>query len=142
MLAGSRQSRPRSARQLGGAPLNRYTGPDHRLRRCDVKSDGHDDVTQLCQMKLLRQIAAGIVCTHGNTAPLDPNETNELSMANSRFNIRKMIKDGLIIRKAEEDGCSPNRGGCWLAAGEAGQEALDNLVRCLAVSCTAESASL
>merc|ERR1711988_146088 len=31
---------------------------------------------------------------------LDPNETNEISMANSRFNIRKLIKDGLIIRKA------------------------------------------
>merc|ERR1711920_590848 len=26
--------------------------------------------------------------------------TNEISMANSRFNIRKLIKDGLIIRKA------------------------------------------
>merc|ERR1711879_1065947 len=31
---------------------------------------------------------------------LDPNETNEISMANSRFNVRKLIKDGLIIRKA------------------------------------------
>jgi len=31
---------------------------------------------------------------------MDPNETNEISMANSRFNIRKLIKDGLIIRKA------------------------------------------
>merc|ERR1712066_1001155 len=31
---------------------------------------------------------------------LDPNEVNEISMANSRFNVRKLIKDGLIIRKA------------------------------------------
>merc|ERR1711897_66646 len=31
---------------------------------------------------------------------LDPNEVNEISMVNSRFNIRKLIKDGLIIRKA------------------------------------------
>merc|ERR1712056_121886 len=31
---------------------------------------------------------------------LDPNEANEISMANSRFNVRKLIKDGLIIRKA------------------------------------------
>merc|ERR1712007_230540 len=29
----------------------------------------------------------------------DPNETNEIAMANSRLNIRKLIKDGLIIRK-------------------------------------------
>merc|ERR1711865_875878 len=31
---------------------------------------------------------------------MDPNEVNEIGMANSRFNIRKLIKDGLIIRKA------------------------------------------
>merc|ERR1712050_602245 len=31
---------------------------------------------------------------------LDPNEASEISMANSRFNIRKLIRDGLIIRKA------------------------------------------
>merc|ERR1711881_198996 len=31
---------------------------------------------------------------------LDPNEVNEISMANSRFNVRKLVKDGLIIRKA------------------------------------------
>merc|ERR1719436_1137539 len=30
---------------------------------------------------------------------LDPNEANEISMANSRFNIRKLINDGLINRK-------------------------------------------
>merc|ERR1712157_331324 len=31
---------------------------------------------------------------------LDPNEVNEISMANSSFNIKKLIKDGLIMRKA------------------------------------------
>jgi len=30
---------------------------------------------------------------------LDPNEINEISMANSRKNIRKLIKDGFVIRK-------------------------------------------
>merc|ERR1711879_668670 len=30
---------------------------------------------------------------------LDPNETNEVANANSRQNIRKLVKDGLIIRK-------------------------------------------
>merc|ERR1712098_845632 len=30
---------------------------------------------------------------------LDPNEANEISMANSRQDIRKLIKDGFIIRK-------------------------------------------
>jgi large subunit ribosomal protein L19e len=30
---------------------------------------------------------------------MDPNETNELSLANSRQNIRKLVKDGFIMRK-------------------------------------------
>ncbi|WP_411024693.1 50S ribosomal protein L19e, partial [Salmonella sp. s55962] len=30
---------------------------------------------------------------------LDPNEINEIANANSRQNIRKLIKDGLIIKK-------------------------------------------
>jgi large subunit ribosomal protein L19e len=30
---------------------------------------------------------------------LDPNEVNEISMANSRQNIRKLIKDGFVIKK-------------------------------------------
>lgn len=30
---------------------------------------------------------------------MDPNETSEISMANSRQNIRKLIKDGFVIRK-------------------------------------------
>merc|ERR1711920_450143 len=32
---------------------------------------------------------------------LDPNESSEIKMANSRFNVRKLIKDGLIIRKPQ-----------------------------------------
>lgn len=30
---------------------------------------------------------------------LDPNETNEISTANSRQNIRKLVKDGFVIKK-------------------------------------------
>merc|ERR1712139_78478 len=30
---------------------------------------------------------------------LDPNEVNEISMANSRQNIRKLVKDGFVIKK-------------------------------------------
>ena len=30
---------------------------------------------------------------------LDPNEINEIANANSRQNIRKLIKDGLVINK-------------------------------------------
>merc|ERR1711959_336470 len=30
---------------------------------------------------------------------MDPNEANEIAMANSRQDVRKLIKDGLVIRK-------------------------------------------
>ena len=30
---------------------------------------------------------------------LDPNETTEIATANSRANVRKLVKDGFIIRK-------------------------------------------
>merc|ERR1712146_724127 len=33
---------------------------------------------------------------------LDPNEVNEISMANSRQNIRKLVKDGFVIRKPQK----------------------------------------
>ena len=31
---------------------------------------------------------------------LDPNESNEISLANSRLQIKKLVKDGLIIRRS------------------------------------------
>merc|ERR1712216_446641 len=33
---------------------------------------------------------------------LDPNEVNEISMANSRQNIRKLVKDGFVIKKPQK----------------------------------------
>mmetsp|Transcript_55252 Transcript_55252/g.142318 ORF Transcript_55252/g.142318 Transcript_55252/m.142318 type:complete len:180 (-) Transcript_55252:111-650(-) len=51
-------------------------------------------------MKLQKRLAAEIKKCGRGRIWLDPNESNEISMANSRFNIRKLIKDGLIIRKA------------------------------------------
>merc|ERR1719231_244028 len=33
---------------------------------------------------------------------LDPNEVNEISMANSRQNIRKLIKDGFVLAKPQK----------------------------------------
>ncbi|NXC78147.1 RL19 protein, partial [Anhinga anhinga] len=63
---------------------------------------------------------------------LDPNETNEIANANSRQQIRKLIKDGLIIRKpvtvhsrarcrkntlARRKGRHMGIGKCWLSSG-------------------------
>merc|ERR1712190_295427 len=51
-------------------------------------------------MKLQKRLAASVKKCGRGRIWLDPNEVNEISMANSRFNVRKLIKDGLIIRKA------------------------------------------
>merc|ERR1719229_306201 len=51
-------------------------------------------------MTLQKRLAADIKKCGKGRIWLDPNEANEISMANSRFNVRKLIKDGLTIRKA------------------------------------------
>merc|ERR1712207_4216 len=51
-------------------------------------------------LKLRKRLAASVKKCGKGRMWLDPNEANEISMANSRFNVRKLIKDGLIIRKA------------------------------------------
>merc|ERR1719199_684534 len=50
-------------------------------------------------MKLQKRLAASVKKCGKGRIWLDPNEVSEISMANSRFNIRKLIKDGLINRK-------------------------------------------
>merc|ERR1712137_571816 len=54
----------------------------------------------IMSMKLQKRLAASVKKCGKGRIWLDHNEVNEISMANSRFNIRKLIKDGLIIRKA------------------------------------------
>ncbi|KAL8591741.1 60S ribosomal protein L19 [Nucella lapillus] len=50
-------------------------------------------------LRLQKRLAAAVLKCGKNKVWLDPNETNEITNANSRQNIRKLIKDGLIIRK-------------------------------------------
>ena len=50
-------------------------------------------------LKLQKRLAASVKKCGKGRIWLDPNEASEISMANSRFNIRKLIKDGLINRK-------------------------------------------
>merc|ERR1719378_707999 len=45
------------------------------------------------------RLAASVLKAGKNRVWMDPNETSEISMANSRQNIRKLVKDGFVIRK-------------------------------------------
>ena len=53
----------------------------------------------MVSLKLQKRLASSVLKCGKNKVWMDPNETNEISMANSRQNIRKLIKDGFVIRK-------------------------------------------
>merc|ERR1711973_1079368 len=50
-------------------------------------------------LRLQKRLAAAVMKCGKNKIWLDPNEVSMISNANSRQNVRKLIKDGLIIRK-------------------------------------------
>lgn len=53
----------------------------------------------MVSLKTQKRLASSVLGCGKKRVWLDPNEINEISMANSRQNIRKLIKDGFIIRK-------------------------------------------
>lgn len=53
----------------------------------------------MVSLKLQKRLAASVLKCGKGKVWLDPNEINEISNANSRQNVRKLIKDGFIIRK-------------------------------------------
>ncbi|KAF3630907.1 60S ribosomal protein L19-1 [Capsicum annuum] len=50
-------------------------------------------------LKLQKWLAASVLSCGRGKVWLDPNEGNEISMDNSHQNMRKLVKDGFIIRK-------------------------------------------
>lgn len=50
-------------------------------------------------LRLQKRLASAVLKCGKGKVWLDPNETSEISNANSRQNIRRLVKDGLIIRK-------------------------------------------
>merc|ERR1712183_182295 len=53
----------------------------------------------MSSLKLQKRLAASVMGCGKNKVWLDLNEIGEISNANSRQNIRKLIKDGLVIKK-------------------------------------------
>merc|ERR1711935_892358 len=51
---------------------------------------------------LQKRLAASVLKCGKGKIWLDPNEVNEISMANSRQNIRKLVKDGFVIKKPQK----------------------------------------
>ena len=53
----------------------------------------------MSSLKLQKRLASSVMKCGQKKVWLDPNEINEIANANSRQNIRKLIKDGLVIKK-------------------------------------------
>ncbi|KAI9643110.1 60S ribosomal protein L19B [Ciborinia camelliae] len=60
---------------------------------------GNETSDTVLIMKSPQRLAASVVGCGKRKIWLDPNETSEISNANSRQTIRKLVSDGLIIRK-------------------------------------------
>ncbi|KAJ4303787.1 hypothetical protein N0V90_002688 [Kalmusia sp. IMI 367209] len=58
-----------------------------------------DDLRLQVNLRTQKRLAASVVGCGKRKIWLDPNEVNEISNANSRQTIRKLVDDGLIIRK-------------------------------------------
>ena len=54
---------------------------------------------QTVSLKLQKRLAASVLKCGKRKIWLDPNEINEISLANSRRNIARLEKDGLIMKK-------------------------------------------
>jgi len=53
----------------------------------------------MSSLKVQKRLAASVLGCGRKKVWMDPNEINELSLANSRKHIRKLIKDGFIIKR-------------------------------------------
>mmetsp|Transcript_22625 Transcript_22625/g.52225 ORF Transcript_22625/g.52225 Transcript_22625/m.52225 type:complete len:128 (-) Transcript_22625:549-932(-) len=53
----------------------------------------------MVSLKLQKRLAASVLKCGERKIWLDPNEINEISLANSRRNVAKLHRDGLIIKK-------------------------------------------
>jgi large subunit ribosomal protein L19e len=50
-------------------------------------------------LRLQKRLAASVLKCGKRRVWMDPNETNELALANSRQSVRKLVKDGFIVKK-------------------------------------------
>ncbi|KAH7721810.1 ribosomal protein L19 [Aphelenchoides avenae] len=55
----------------------------------------------MANLRLQKRLASAVLKCGKGKVWLDPSESDEISNANSRQNIRRLIKDGLIIRKPD-----------------------------------------
>ncbi|PWZ06884.1 60S ribosomal protein L19-2 [Zea mays] len=78
------------------APSHTRHNPTHPAGRPSSSAEA------MVSLKPQKRLAAGVLKCGKGKVWLDPNEVYEISMANSRQNIRKLVKDGFIIKKPQK----------------------------------------
>ncbi|KAL8976458.1 MAG: hypothetical protein Q9205_007535 [Flavoplaca limonia] len=69
------------------------------VRLSPTLNDSDTDYRKMVNLRTQKRLAASVTGCGKRKIWLDPNEVNEISNANSRQTIRKLVSDGLIIRK-------------------------------------------
>ncbi|KAK8848929.1 60S ribosomal protein L19-2 [Apiospora arundinis] len=67
--------------------------------RLDNRPSHRIPALKMVNLTTQKRLAAAVIGCGKNKVWLDPNEVSEISNANSRQTIRKLVSDGLIIRK-------------------------------------------
>lgn len=70
----------------------------HSIPFHSIRLTSQRDTTRV-NLTTQKRLAAAVANCGERKIWLDPNEATEISNANSRQSVRKLIKDGLIIRK-------------------------------------------
>ena len=66
---------------------------------CNIFSHVLNFLSLIVSLKLQKRLAASVLKCGKRKIWLDPNEVNEISLANSRRNVARLQKDGLIMKK-------------------------------------------
>lgn len=76
------------------------TPPTHRVVTNTKQSEqeANSGVSRV-DLTTQKRLAASVIGCGKNKIWIDPNEVNEIGNANSRQSVRKLVADGLIIRK-------------------------------------------
>ncbi|KAK4548906.1 hypothetical protein LTR36_008679 [Oleoguttula mirabilis] len=107
IVEGLRRQRPLPPRRLFvGVPhlvRNQLADFEHQQSTPSLDARHHRQPSptgvKMVNLRTQKRLAASVADCGQRKIWLDPNEVNEISNANSRQTIRKLISDGLIIRK-------------------------------------------
>ncbi|KAL8886260.1 MAG: hypothetical protein Q9215_006000 [Flavoplaca cf. flavocitrina] len=90
---------PQSSVSVAELPQCHHDSSIDDVRLSSTLNDSDTGYRKMVNLRTQKRLAASVTGCGKRKIWLDPNEVNEISNANSRQTIRKLVSDGLIIRK-------------------------------------------